>query len=78
MDLSPRVQQAPKLGESLELPLGPPVSPEVPLSQQVVLCSVDSLNSRHLVAAAPRAARGIVKCFAVAVLCCVVGLWSVL
>ena len=25
-DLSHRVQQAPKLGESLELPLGPPVS----------------------------------------------------
>ena len=24
-DLSPRVQQAPKPGESLELPLGPPV-----------------------------------------------------
>ena len=33
------VQQAPKLGESLELPLGPPVSLEVPLFHPV-LCSV--------------------------------------
>ena len=65
------MQQAPKLGESLELPLGPPVS--------VVVFSLikyfgTTLHSRHFVAAALRAARCVVKCCGSAVLCFVV--WS--
>ena len=43
-DLSPRVQQAPKPGESLELPLGPPVRLKrfsEGCSVDVVRCTVD-------------------------------------
>ena len=41
--LSPRVQQAPKPGESLELPLGPPVKQEV-LCGSAVECSVGEVK----------------------------------